>query len=72
MSCVTMLRNSRSRTGSLPHWLTADREARRLQRAHEKRAVVDDTLTRLIERAFQVAEAAARGTPYGSPADSGR
>jgi AcrR family transcriptional regulator len=53
----------------LAGWLTAYREARRLQRAHEKRAVVDNALGQLIERAFDVAEAAARGTPYGSAAD---
>jgi AcrR family transcriptional regulator len=53
----------------LAGWLTAYREARRLQRAHEKRSVVDSALTMLMERAFQVAEAAARGTPYGSTAD---
>lgn len=45
-------------------WLTGYREAVRLQRAHEKRAVVDRAMTRLIERAFEVAEVAARGTPY--------
>ena len=53
----------------LAAWLTAYREARRLQRAHEKRAVVDNALSQLIERAFEVAEAAARGTAYGSSAD---
>lgn len=53
----------------LAGWLTAYREALRLQRAHEKRAVVDRALTELVERAFRVAEMAARGTPYGSPAE---
>jgi len=47
-------------------WLTGYREALRLQRAHEKRAVVDRAMSRLIERAFDVAESAAQGTPYGS------
>jgi len=50
----------------LAGWLTAYREALRLQRAHEKRAVVDRVLSQLIERAFDVAESAAAGTPYGS------
>lgn len=52
----------------LAGWLTAYREARRLQRAHAKRSVVDRALTTLVD--FVIAEAAARGTPYGSPADS--
>jgi AcrR family transcriptional regulator len=50
----------------LAGWLTAYREALRLQRAHEKRAVVDGVLRQLIERAFDVAESAAAGSPYGS------
>lgn len=50
----------------LAGWLTAYREALRLQRAHEKRAVVDRELARLVERAFDIAEVAAHGTPYGS------
>jgi len=53
----------------LAGWLTAYREALRLQRTHEKRAVVDCALTLLVARAFVVAEPAALGTPYGSRAD---
>lgn len=50
----------------LAGWLTAYREALRLQRAHAKRAEVDREWRRVLDQAFQVAEAAAHGTPYGS------
>ena len=47
-------------------WLTAYREALRLQRAHQKRHTVDREFSRLIDRAFEIAEVAARGTPYAA------